>query len=268
MAVISPTVGLERYAALSNVQMALYHVEDPKYWEFYRQRVKNGDLVFLDCGAYEGVEFNVENYIDRIVDLCPSVVVLPDILLGDWKRSFAYSLGMLEYITRRIDTPFEFMFVPQAKEGDSQGFVTSMLNALDEGFNWIGLPRACNTHIFKLRVARIAQAEFLKKCHPKVKVHALGYGGWLGELELLEQEGVYSWDSGAPVWRGWRGYNMHNQWIDSPLDFNVSELPVNSIGDLVILSNLEACHVDTSKVRGQNKLQGQGLGSGESDTIE
>lgn len=244
MAIISPIAGLERYSALTNTQMALYHIQDPRYWDFYRRRVKSGDLVFLDCGAYEGVEFNIESYIERILDLTPSVVILPDLLLYDWKRSFAYSIGMMEYIMRRIDTPFEFMFVPQAQERDASGFVTCLHNAISEGLRWIGLPRCMNTHIFKIKYARISQAQFLKTMYPGVKVHALGYGGWLDEIKELEAQGVYSWDTGSAVWRGWNGRLMSENWTDIPLDFTAKESKFNDI----ILKNLEACYVNTSEV--------------------
>lgn len=207
--------------------------------------------MFLDCGAYEKTEFDINAYCDRILDLQPSVVVVPDLLLCNWKVSWAYSIGMMEYILRRIKGEWtgEFMFVPQAEENDAKGFTTCLLNGLDHGFKWVGLPRAMNTHIFKLKLARAACAEMLKAIHPEVRVHALGWGGWLGELDLLAKNGVYSWDSSAPIWRGWCGFSLEeDHWPDYKLDLNRADL--SSLVNEIVLKNLEACGVDTSKVRG------------------
>ena len=258
MCIIAPTAGLERYSTLSTAQMCLYHVNDPRYWEFYRKRNKQGDLVFLDCGAYEGVDFDINKYIERIDDLQPSVVVLPDLLLCDWKRSYGYSLGMMEYIVRKIspDTAYAFMFVPQAKEGDTKGFMDCLEQALTVGFPWIGIPRAVVTYIFKNEYARLVIADFLRNKSPNTKVHALGYGGNVHELYFLDKLGVKTWDSSAPVWRGWLGRRMSDFWGDFPLDFSAKYEPHQFMNGLVehpnhydILSNLEACGVDTSPTR-------------------
>ena len=246
MCIISPTAGLERYSSLSTAQMALYHINDPRYWVFYRERVKQGDLVFLDCGAYEGVEFDVNKYIERIQDLQPSVVVLPDLLLCDWERSFAYSIGMMEYIVRHLDQAYEFMFVPQAREGDAEGFVKCLRKALPIRFPWIGLPRALVTHVFKNDYARLVIADLLRNESPNTKVHALGYGGNVHELYFLDKLGVKTWDSSAPVWRGWNHLWLKEAWKDIPLDMNAFPMPSQ---DNYILDNLETCHVDTSRAR-------------------
>jgi hypothetical protein len=212
--------------------MALYQMNDLRYWQFYRDRVKKGDLVFLDCGAYEGAPFSVDKYIERIQDLEPSVVVIPDLLENS--DSYEYSMGMYRYIRSRIDPSIEFMFVPQ-------GFKCKLPD-VNAGIQWIGLPR---NMVKDHPLARVREAYHLKKFFPDIKIHALGYGGSIHELYYLAQAGVHSWDSSAPVWRGWNGFRIEHetswQTYHKPVDFNAPISDNHPDGE--IRMNLEACGI-------------------------
>lgn len=250
-AIITPIAGLERYALLSKTHMVLTHIESRRYFDFYRQRVLAGDLVILDCSAYEGEELDIDHYTRHINELEPQVVVVPDLILQNWKVSMHYSLGLHQYLIRHLEAAYEFMYVPQAEENDPQGFASSLREALETGwFTWIGLPRALNSHIAKSIEARTLTARWIKENYPSIKVHALGYGGSVQELHELNSVGVLSIDSSAPVWRGWCGFQLGALWPDFPCDFNV-KLRDNPY-DKIILDNLEECNVNTQALRGEN----------------
>lgn len=163
----------------------------------FSQAVRQPDtFVILDNGAYEGC-LTVTNYVTEINCWRPNVVVLPDLLLGPWKRSMHLGLGFLE----QVDFPsVEWMYVPQAEAGDKDGWTQSLMWAAnDERVSWIGLPRCMCTDIFKYPLARIFWAEYIRDKYPHLKVHALGMvNGNVHELPFLAQAGVVSIDSSCP----------------------------------------------------------------------
>jgi hypothetical protein len=195
-----PTDKLERYATLSNHHLLLCQERDPAYWEFYKTRAAQGDHLILDNGAYEGQkDWSVLRR--RIVSAEPNVVVLPDYICLKWQETY--------FIARRfLDENFktfphvQWMYVPQAKQGDIIGWCFGLMTALeDPRITWVGLPRALAYLYTEDRFIRARIAEHLKLYHPHITIHALGMVmGDVDELNSLSACGcVESIDSHWPV---------------------------------------------------------------------
>lgn len=204
--------------------MALAHVTDDKYWNFYKDRSQDQELI-LDNGAYEG-RLDTGRFEDLIQYVQPNVIVLPDLYLGNWERSLYLSLGYLELCKASFG---EFMFVPQAEPGDMDGFIKGLHLALkDKRLAWIGIPRCLATDIARNNLSRCYVADFIKDERPDVRIHALGMvDGNPYELCYLAERGVYSCDSSAPVWRGLKGLNLYEPWNGPDIDFDCVEPSVH-----------------------------------------
>jgi hypothetical protein len=266
--IISPTAGLERYATLSKTHLVLSQVEERQYKEFYLKRRREGDLIILDNGAYEGKQSTEGELIDAIEFYNPQVVVLPDRFLRPWEETFQVSHDFLDkYYNRFSDV--EWMYVPQSSPNDIMGFIDGLLHAANElPVSWIGIPRCLVTDIAQDPLMRVRVCEFIKRKwynDPCLRVHALGmYKGNVEELKLLAAAGCDSIDSSAPVWRGWAAGSSltspedQTSWeqFGCDCDFN-AELPLSCIigsgvvrgANQMILRNLEACGVNIHQTR-------------------
>lgn len=222
-AVIAPIDGLERYSGMSNLQMALAHIEDPAYWAYYAERRYKGDTIILDNGSYERGEPDIEKFMNRLNRFSPQIAILPDFLMQEPRKTISESLRFLDNNTPYLhDT--EWMFVPQAQPGQLMEVLQSVDVILNDArvghyVKWIGLGRYLYTHFNGLRPWYAAK---IKQAYPHIKIHALGSGsGSIEEFKLLEPF-CESMDSSSPVWRGWNGFHMLDTWKDIPVDFNAS----------------------------------------------
>lgn len=251
-AVISPIAGLERYATLSKTHLVLAHVEDPAYWAFYYNRRKAGDFIILDNGAYEGAPFDPQRYVQKILNLRPHVVTLPDLLLQDTDRSLHFSLGFLYWLESLHETwEHEYCFIPQAEEGKTDNWIgcAKYITEKVPEASYLGLPRALSTHIYKKPLARVLCAYFLKNTAPNMKLHAFGMiNGDYHELPYLSHAGVDSIDSSAPVYRG-----LHNIKLGTPMEKGMPPVdfsaPIESSCHETIIHNLEVCGVRDNPTR-------------------
>lgn len=247
--IISPVAGLERYAKLSKTHLVLAHILDKKYIDFYQQCRADGDFIILDNGAYESAGTDGPSLVEAIRRYNPHIVTLPDYLLEPWRRTWHASIAFLDsYADRFPDV--QWLYIPQAEEDNSIGWMMSYQEALDEErISWIGIPRAYSTHIMKDPLARVKFAEM----HSRVKrvdkkLHAFGMvNGDVHELGYLANAGVKSIDSSAPVWRGWCGQSIIDrkcrEWWDKfgeAVNFSEEARPLQ---EALIMSNLEACGV-------------------------
>lgn len=264
--IISPITGLERYSTLSRFHLVLAHLlRDKHYYNFYAGRRDAGDFLILDNGAYENTQsVHPETYFGLARQLQPNVVVLPDVFMSPWRITTSESLKFLDtYIERFITLP-EFMFVPQCqttkdnKDGytSREEFFQSLETAVNDGrvgryIQWVGLGRYLHTEFTNLpgkgfRRANLAR-EIQRAGFRHLKVHALGMAnGSVEELQALQDAGVHSIDSSAPVWRGWNGYSISDlRWKEegTSCNFLTTDIP----NEWQILQNLEACNVDTGK---------------------
>jgi len=258
--VISPTVGLERYATLSKTHLVLAHEyeRNHEYAKFYERRKAEGDFIILDNGAYEGY-----TYWDDLAELAgrlkPDVIVLPDFYLQPWRKTWHAAIAWLDRLEFAV-AHAEFLYIPQSVKGDPHGFMESYFEAVqDPRITWLGIPRCLATDIVGTPNARVEFAKMVKRDAPHVNIHAFGMvNGDVNELPGLADAGVRSIDSSAPVWRGWNGFHIDDKegWDQhgTPVDFN-ARLPL-SIQDpglikrgarQIIDSNLEACGVNTRR---------------------
>lgn len=243
--VIAPAAGLQRYATLSKSHLVLSHVKNALYREFYRQRAKEGDLIILDNGAYEG-ELNEQELLEAIAFYMPKVIVLPDILLGDSRLSLERSVEFHERWRDKLKV--EWMFVPQAKPNHIHEFTEILLEGIRRiKPKWVGLPRILATHLALPTNKNYIRADYcrlVKGFYPDINVHALGMAaGNIIDLDNLRDAGCQSIDSSAPVWRGWNGFSLSDpSWevAGSALNFNAPPLESERRHQL-ILSNLGKC---------------------------
>lgn len=234
--IISPIEGLEAYATRSNTHLVLAPLlGEHRYLEFYRRMKERGDEIILDNGTYEtGEPLSEIQYVNSIQLLRPTVAVLPDYLMQDARKTLSASLRFLD---RYADAGLgcQWMYVPQANPRlgsltdittARQEWAKSLLTFLGdprvgEYVGWVGLPRCLATHFSGWRHEI---ASLIHQDRPFLKLHALGMAaGSLEEMKLLEEAGVYSIDSSAPVWRGWNGFTLHQteEWAlkGTPVDF-------------------------------------------------
>lgn len=196
---IPPRDQLAKYLSKRKVWFALAQECVGEYVCFYRE--KSDDVtVILDNGAYEGA-MDLHHFSQTVESIRPDVIVLPDLYLGNAKRSMYLSLGFAEQCDEAGPA---LMFVPQAEPGDEEGFIAACSTAcMDERITWIGIPRCLVTHISSNPLARVNVAMAIKKQFPLMKIHALGMlNGCIPELYYLQQAGVESCDSSWPFNHG------------------------------------------------------------------
>jgi hypothetical protein len=252
--VISPIRGLKDYGTLTNRHLVLQHIMDQEYCEFYRERRKQGDHIILDNGAYEGAPIpNVDAYALAIEYFQPTITVLPDFLLKNWKRTLYAARFYLDELWDAFQHKTEFLFIPQAEPRDASGFMQGYLEMVEDSrISHIGIPRALAYAITDNPLARVELAKLIKRDHPSLGVHCFGMvDGLHHELHYLAEAGVASVDSSAPVWRGWCGYRIDDkedrrEWtkLAYPVNFLTTVMPT-SIQQAIIRHNLEVCGVRT-----------------------
>lgn len=249
--IISPTAGLERYAALSKTHLVLAKAynNDHQCRSFYNARREAKDFIILDNGAYEGRTFELTPH--DYPNLRPDVVVLPDYLFQPWQKTWHAAIAHLDKWYDRSPN-CEWCYIPQAEKGDLHGFIESYQEAVsDPRILWIGIPRALCLGITDNPLARVEFARMVRKEHERIKLHCFGMvNGDIHELPYLAHAGVTSIDSSAPVWRGWGGLYIdrsgsRNLWdaVGTPVDFNAKIETQNINAEEVIQHNLEACNV-------------------------
>jgi len=192
---IPPVKILSQVLKSRKTWFALAQEFDEGMLQLYQDRPED-IMVILDNGAYEGC-LTVAEYTRTLAMIHPKIAVLPDLILGPWRRSANLSLGFLEMVNF---PQVEWMYVPQAEPRDKEGWLKALhAGAEDPRVSWIGLPRNMVTDVFKMPLARVFYAEYIRDKFPRLKVHALGMvNGYIPELPFLVQAGVESVDSSCP----------------------------------------------------------------------
>jgi hypothetical protein len=239
--VISPIAGLNQFSTLSKSHLVLAQRKEPEYVEFYKERKRLGDFIILDNGAYETEVVSTDRLIEMAREYNADVVVLPD-FPGE-PSDKTYHTGM-RLVADMGGVPWEWMAVPQGNAKVGSGDVlTCLMRFLDEPLvRWIGLPRNLSYLYSDDPGLRYQLARFIQVSHPGKKVHALGMDrGNYHELWYLNNAGVRTIDSSAPVWRGWLNQSLAHfeSWKEAPIEWNAPEIGYEN----QIRKNLRLCGV-------------------------
>lgn len=221
---ICPTAYLDTFAAGSHTHLVLanFYGRDTKYAEWYRGRVRLGDTVILDNGAYEGELVDPLELLRVVLDLRPTVVVLPDVP-NNFKATIKSSQDFT-YMLRVIKCHVQTMQVVHATPGDLKGFENAYINAALSN-QWVALSRLTPAYGLDSEVPELRRVQFISHLatmglwRKGTYCHCLGMlNGWLDELPLLVKCGVRSIDSSAPIWRGLFGLRLTDHWDDVPFN--------------------------------------------------
>lgn len=242
--IIAPATGLQRWATKSKAHLVLSHVTNALYQQFYRTRSECGDLVILDNGAYEG-RVNSDQLLERIGLYHPKVCVLPDLFGGPGEDSFRLSKTFHDR-WKSVISHMEWMYVPQGE--DIKDFERSLNKGIEEiQPEWIALPRILGTTLAPGIHTRATWCRYIQDRYPTGNVHALGMlAGDTAELRLLADANCVSIDSSAPVWRGWNGFDIHDErWNMAGVDVNFDAPPLMNFNhERMIAANLRQCGVN------------------------
>lgn len=229
---IAPGALLDRYASHSKTHLVLPQVENKQYVEFYQRKRREGDLILLDNGAYEGVR-DWSLLLEGIHRYNPHVVALPDFLLQDGERTFEAARAFLGE-QKEVFPHTKWMYIPQSTPGDKRGWYKWMNIGIKElKPDWIGIPRALATDISTGPNAWLERANAVEQLTMRgIKTHCLGMvNGNLKELEHLFWEGACSVDNSSAIWRGIHNYFLDREedkdrWdqIGTPVDFDYHDV--------------------------------------------
>jgi hypothetical protein len=216
---------------------------ETEYVAFYKKRKEEGDFIILDNGAYEDEIVDTARLIQMAREYGADVVVLPDFPGEPSDKTFHNAMRL---VADFYQPPWEWMAVPQASKSGARWMECLVQFLSEDRIKWIGLPRNMNYFYTDDPTFRISIARFLQRNHPDKLVHALGMDrGNYHELWYLQEAGVRSIDSSAPVWRGLNGYSLEHfeDWDETPIDWNI-QLPTSSLTS-VAYTNLKLCGVTT-----------------------
>ena len=232
--IITPTAYLEEYASQSAMHLVLAHLvdTDDKYAQFYAD---SNSFKIMDNGAFElGESYDPEKLIELGRKCNADAIVLPDYPGQPQDKTMQ---AAMKYGQQVKDAGFFTMFVPQARIGDSEGWIEAYeWAAIDNelvdiiGMSILGIPNAIpNVHRAYARVVMterlMALGIFSDKPH-----HYLGLnsGPALEIPSLLGMRALTSCDSSSPVWAGICGNEytlnadsyMTTRKISKHVDFN------------------------------------------------
>ncbi len=248
--IITPISGLERYAKLSNTHLILAHIRDQRYMDFYKERGRQGDVLILDNGAYEGQVFEPAREFQLIDFYQPNIVVLPDSPGKGGEITFKNSMYFLNTCIKKGYKQLSYMAVPQAFKNDWYDWWNWTLRFLAiKEINCIGISKLLpkefigSEHSFN-SYTRTEIALRLKALRSDIYLHALG----MLEGNLIDYnycKTIYnSLDTSVPVGRGYYGVRMGGEWDNPPLDFQM-HFPKNTEA---IEDNLRVMGIDPEEV--------------------
>lgn len=224
------------------------HLKVKEYLEYYKIRLQANDWVILDNGAYEGVTIDPDELLRWVKELKPSVVVLPD-KIGDPAMTTRYSRLFID----RVPSHTKVMWVVHCHDNDIVETASQTYRAAVEQLrtgDYIAFSRLTKSYdnemsIFQGHRRRLAFIDHLRKYdHWQIGInhHCLGMlDGDVQELYGLSQRGINSCDSSSPLWRGWHGKSMTDQWNGSDFDPFATDTGDWEQAKKNLLEVLEAC---------------------------
>ena len=203
----------------ADFHLILAHLLDNKeYVDFYKEKIKRGDVVILDNSAFEFKRAlsaeEIFGFIERS-GIEPTYVVAPDYPFEDWEVTWESTLKFIEEVKGK---PYKVMAVPQSKKGDYWGWIQGYREMLKHpdveiiGMSILGIPNAFSglTGTGDVAFNRVFATQYLLETgivEPGWKWHHyLGLGNGPRELIMQRRLGLIdSNDSSSPFWHGHLG---------------------------------------------------------------
>jgi hypothetical protein len=118
MALISHEVPLDLLDAslkFNDYHYCLPHLlENKQYYQFFKSASERGDLIIMDNGLFEGVSHTIEDLLEKINDIKPSIFITPD-AWNDPETTVKNAKKWIDYYADKIPSITKLMAVVQAK---------------------------------------------------------------------------------------------------------------------------------------------------------
>lgn len=226
----------------SDMNMVLAHIaeKDKSYAEMFKSSDK---ITLLDNGAFEqGYPMEADKMIGIGHEVGADILVLPDHPYKPWELGW---MKVEDQIKLYKANGFKTMFIPQSIKGDGQGYMASLVNALEHpdidfvGLSILGCPNAF-PDVPEHRVRDMILSHFAKNGNHYKKFHILGMLGSVDEIKRLTQykDLIHSWDTSAAIWYGLNGVSVKGRTkkIELAVDFN---MPGKEFDYRLVLDNID-----------------------------
>jgi len=167
------------------------------YCQYFADASQNGYKVILDNGVFEENKVKDGEYIDLARSIGAHVVVIPDTINVGAEENWEVAVEFVDKI-RKVASTVELMYVVQCSKGDTQGFWSTLLRALNYiDIQWIGICRDAVynafsewTHTEDQELNRFFFAARLQEDFPVDKIlskkwHFLGIGSHIDLLQYF-----------------------------------------------------------------------------------
>ena len=143
MALISHEVPLDLLDAslkFNDYHYCLPHLlENEQYYQFFKSASERGDLIIMDNGLFEGVSHTINDLLEKINDIKPSIFITPD-AWNDPETTIKNAKKWIDYYADKIPTTTKLMAVVQAKTVSDAMLTYSKL--IELGYTHIALNHA------------------------------------------------------------------------------------------------------------------------------
>jgi hypothetical protein len=118
MALISHEVPLDlldKSLKFNDYHYCLPHLlENKQYYQFFKSASERDDLIIMDNGLFEGVSHTIEDLLEKINDIKPSIFITPD-AWNDPETTIKNAKKWIDYYVDKIPSSTKLMAVVQAK---------------------------------------------------------------------------------------------------------------------------------------------------------
>jgi hypothetical protein len=143
MALISHEVPLDlldKSLKFNDYHYCLPHLlKNKQYYQFFKSASERDDLIIMDNGLFEGVSHTIEDLLEKINDIKPSIFITPD-AWNDPETTIKNAKKWIDYYADKIPTTTKLMAVVQAKTVSDAMLTYSKL--IELGYTHIALNHA------------------------------------------------------------------------------------------------------------------------------